>query len=383
MSDYAAPDAAQHVRRPTAQYPQVRGPVPQQQQQQQGSPVGARAPVVNTPVQAHAPTATTAPVQKKTAAERQPQHAKGIEYLVPLQVRRVTFRITGTPAQMESGDAHIQRLGEEVVETWKQATSLKNRHLAYGEELEGDPTKTVISQMRVCTRSNEFDEPLDLTIDYFMPHSAVAGAQPCTVHIPTTKGVPLQDNGYVVKQTTHTVTDRMLGFEGLMEGAELDIIPDRNPNKATWNIRAWDSETNRPTFAICLLKKMLDMGQFPGQKSIHEGINRWFMNPQGHEQVSLPKEMVKTVEEQIYRGQREIKSSMADLHKLTATFRPTYGSWSRTNVSGADVGTSMANARNAESSAAGVIREAYVECEFTYGMLKSKKKTTATESASL
>lgn len=376
MSDYAAPDRRVHpaaAARAHNQYPSVRGPQPQQQV----------APVrTSMPINAAQPAVAAIAPARKTAAERLPEHAKGIEFLVPLQKRRVTWRITGTPAQMESGTAHVQRLGDEVVETWRQATSLKNRHQAQGSELEGDPTKTVIKSMRVCTRANEFDVPLDLDIDYFMPHSAVAGATSSTVHIPPTKGVPLQDSDYVVQQTTHTVTDRMLGFEGLMEGAEMDIIPDRNPEVSSWNIRAWDSQRKSPTFAVVLLRQMLLKNQWPGQASIAAGVQEWFANPNGVEQMNLPKYIVQDVEQQIIRGQREIKSSMADLNKLTATFRPTYGSWTRNGVSGVDVGSSITDGRAADNRSNQVTRTAYVECEFTYGMLKSKKAPAATGDAS-
>ena len=334
----------------------------------QNAQVGASA------VAGQAPPATaTAEVSKKG-----PQHAASLDQLAGIRKKTVIFRVAATPQQLAEGDGVANRstLSRQFVESMRAPKGTRNRHRATGDQLKGAPTKGIIKSITLGKAFNGFDKHLVGDIDGILPGAGFANStRPAAFNLPKTDA-PI-DLNIRLEEPNNIMTDKMIQFWGLLSGARYDITQDSDPKSKFGHLKtktpytdARGRECYRPSFSVCLLDDMIKDGVFQKATAVSRGIQEALVSPNNH-QLSLPRDMLEKVQEEIAEGEAELSDSLINFYDFGVTFRTADGSsWTdHSDTHGTNVGAAMELKRAEDRNINGIMQEAWVEATIEYSML--------------
>jgi hypothetical protein len=318
------------------------------------------------------PTAATA-----AASKNGPQHAANLDQLAGIRKQKIVFRIAATPKTLAEADGVANRctISKQMVESMRAPVGTRNRHLA--EQRKGDPSKTIIKSITLGKAYNGFDKHLVGDIDSIVPQAGFANStRPAAFSLPKTPDGPI-DLNIKLEEPTNVMSDKMIQVWGMLSGARYDITKDADPRSKYAHLKTKKEYIDargrpyyRPTFSVCLLDDMIKDGVFQKAASVSKGIQD-ALNAPTNQDLTLPRDMLEKVQEEIAVGEAELNDSTVDLYDFGVTLRTHDGSsWTdHADTHGTNVGAAMETKRAEDRHINGIVQEAWVEAEIEYGML--------------
>lgn len=330
--------------------------------------VGAQAPA-QAPVSSPAARNPTAP----------PVHVESLDKVSGLQTRRPFFEIRGTLDDFEKGKGIATRatLSHEFIEGMKRPIVTRNRHQATGAQRVGDPAKTVIKRIHLGKAYNPTNKVLVGHIDGMFPEGGAANGSPANFTLPPTPNGPI-DLNITLEEPINVLTDHMLKFKGPLAGSKYEIIPDPDPRAEYWALKLRNEITDAngkkhyiPTFAAAFMAMMVADGAFPKKgETVAKAIEVNLKDPSVH-QLTLPKDMLIKVRDEMQAGERDIDSALNNLYEWGIDFRTHDGSafTDQTNAHGINASMDLTTRPLSDESVNKTSHSIWVEASMDYGML--------------